>query len=413
MNNQQKINIPKADSWINWSISVTFVAIIFGFQTGYAITNPYIAKSLDLTMGDIGFIGAIYTWVFALTQLMSGSLLDKSGAKRVLPIACIFITIGIFLCANAKDFNHLIIAQTLIAIGASCGFIGAGFVGGQWFSPAKFGILFAWVQFIASCSAFLSQQILSIVLKSYHWSTVINFIGVMALATLIMMFFFLKDPPDKKDHLSWPKHPIAFIGEVMSNIAKTIKIKGMVINFIVGSVSFATILCLGIVWGPKLLLLKGLTQTEANFAVSLSWLGLAFGAPLFAILSNKMHSRKKPLAFSLIMQVVFIASVLVLPMNQAFIGQLLFFLFGLVVGGSMLPFTIGAEMTSIEYSGTSASLVNASQFIIGGVFMSIPGWLLDASWAKNILEALYFLPIALIIAAILVVFVPETAPKHQ
>ncbi len=78
----------------------------------------------------------------------------------------------------------------------------------------------------------------------------------------------------------------------------------------------------------------------------------------------------------------------------------------------MLPFTIGAEMTSIEYSGTSASLVNASQFIVGGIFMSIPGWLLDMALARSILEALYFLPIALLMAAILVVFLPETANKR-
>ncbi len=412
MDNQQKLNISGRNAWINWITAVTFVAIIFGFQTGYAITNPYIAQSLKLTMGDIGLIGAIYTWVFAFTQLMSGSLLDKSGARRTLPIACIFLTAGIFLCANAKDFYHLAFAQTLVAIGASCGFIGAGFVGGQWFSPEKFGILFAWVQFIASFSAFLSQQILSMVLKHYHWSMVINVMGILAFMILIAMVFFLKDPPDKKAHLSWPGHPADFFVDILANIVKTLKVKGMALNLIVGSISFATILCLGIVWGPKLLMVKGLAQAEANFAVSLSWLGLAFGAPCFAMLSNKMKSRKKPLMISLVMQAIFIAYVFVMPINQAFTGQIIFFCFGYVVGGSMLPFTIGAEMTSIEYSGTSASLVNASQFIVGGIFMSIPGWLLDMALARSILEALYFLPVALLMAVILVVFLPETANKR-
>lgn len=119
------------DSWICWLLGVSFVAIVFGFQTGYAITNPYIAKSLNLSISHIGVIGAIYTWVFAVTLLISGPLLDKAGARRILPLAAVILTAGILLSSYSQDFQQLALSQILIAIGASCSFIGAGFVGGN------------------------------------------------------------------------------------------------------------------------------------------------------------------------------------------------------------------------------------------------------------------------------------------
>lgn len=400
-------------AWLNWAIAVSFCGVIFAFQTGYGITNKYIAESIDLTLTDIGLVGAVYTWCFAIIQLLSGSLLDRLGGRIILPIACVFLTIGIFLTANASSLQHLIFAQFLLAVGASCGFIGAGFMGGQWFSPAKFAILFAWVQFIASSIAFFSQFILSIVLQNFHWTKIINFFGILAIIVFVLMILFLRNPPLEETEIEEVEKPkfnlFSFLGEIFTNILTTLRTKSMILNMIVGSASLAMILCLGIVWGPKLLEAKGFSTASAGFATSLSWLGLAFGAPLFAWLSGKMNSRKKPLIFSLLAQAFFICLMLFLNIDDLLTFQIIFFLFGLSVGGSMLPFTIGAELTSIKYSGTSASLVNASQFIVGGIFMSLPGKFLDSGWASNIVEALYIAPITLVIAAILAFFLIETA----
>ena len=63
-------------AWVNWSVSVLFVVLVFTLQTGYAITNVSVAKDLSLSMAQVGFIGTIYTFVFAITQLVSGSILE-------------------------------------------------------------------------------------------------------------------------------------------------------------------------------------------------------------------------------------------------------------------------------------------------------------------------------------------------
>ena len=167
-------------AWVNWTLGVSFVVLVFTLQTGYAITSSSVANDLGLTIAQVGFVGTIYTWAFAIMQFTSGSILDKLGTRWVLPIACLIVTLGAFLFANATGAWMLLIANVLSAIGASFGFIGAGFVGGQWFEPIKYGLMFSLVQFVASLSAILGQRVLGILIETYDWTVLINslYLGV-------------------------------------------------------------------------------------------------------------------------------------------------------------------------------------------------------------------------------------------
>ena len=78
--------------------------------------------------------GATYTFFFALFQIFSGSVLDRLGIRTVLPVACALLTLGIFSFAFSTTVGGFVAAQILVALGASFGFIGAGFTGKLWFS---------------------------------------------------------------------------------------------------------------------------------------------------------------------------------------------------------------------------------------------------------------------------------------
>ena len=106
-------------------------------------------------------------------------------------------------------------------------------------------------------------------------------------------------------------------------------------------------------------------------------------------------------------------------------ASVLFFIWGFMAGGSMLNFPIGAELVKPALIGTSAAVVNAVQFIVGGIIMAIPGRVLsgtgiiarfahveqvgdptlsDYQWAMSIL------PICLLAALLLFFFLRETYP---
>ena len=427
---QTKLSTPGGvQAWLNWSVSVLFVILVFTLQTGYAITNVSVAKDLSLSMAQVGFIGTIYTFVFAITQLVSGSILDKIGTRWVLPLACLVVAVGAFLFANAGGPKMLVFANVLAAIGASFGFIGAGFTGGQWFAPIKYGFMFSLVQFVASLSAIVGQRFLGILIEQVEWYVLINSLATIGVCIAILMLFVLRNPQTEQPKYKWPGLK-EFFNELFDSLANVISIRDTWVNSLIGGATMGTMLGLGVIWGPRLLVSGGMEQGQSYIVSSLAWAGLAIGAPLFSWFSDKIKSRVKPMMLGCILQLVVIVIILFNPEADTSIASTLFFLFGLMAGASMLPFTIAAELVSPKLIGTSAALVNATQFVIGGIMMAVPGRVLDgAGLISRIREkslaqldtapsvvvdfqwALSIMPATLIIGLFLCFFIKETYPQ--
>ena len=158
---------------------MAFVVLYFSFQTGYAIVNPSVQKDIGLSVTQVAIVAAVYTWIFALCQFFSGALLDRLGAGKIIPISIALVTIGIFIFANAQSYETLLLSQLIIAVGACSGFVGAGYVGGQWFGMAKFSFMFGLVQFAASFFSAFNQNLLSLALTEFSWRGLFNFIGIL------------------------------------------------------------------------------------------------------------------------------------------------------------------------------------------------------------------------------------------
>ena len=63
----------------------------------------------------------------------------------------------------------------------------------------------------------------------------------------------------------------------------------------------------------------------------------------------------------------------------------------------MLPFAIAASLVDANQIGTSAALVNGSQFLFGVILVSMPGYLLNLSPAASMRQIL--LPVFFILLA--------------
>lgn len=415
-------------AWINWTLGVAFVVFVFTFQTGYAITNVDMTNKLSLTVTQVGIIGSIYTWAFAVAQFASGSILDRLGMRWVLPIACAVVTVGGFVFANANGAGMLIAGQVLMALGGSFGFVGAGFVGGKWFGPAKYGLMFCWVQFVASLSAIVGQRVLGELATQYSWDQLLNGLAMGGLVVTVLLFAVLRSPPDSEATEEWLGF-LPFVRSIVDHINEVSAISDSWINALIGGATFGSMLALGVVWGPRFLAAGGMDQTDAFGVSSMMWLGLALGAPVFGWISDKLRKRWMPMAAGCLLQLVAIVYILANPTMSVQGASIAFFIWGFMSGGSMLNFAIGADLVKPSLIGTSAAVVNAVQFIVGGIIMAIPGQVLsgagpiarianidpervavnltitDYQWALGII------PLALCAGLFLFIFLSETYPE--
>ena len=404
-------------AWFVWGLTVAFVVYLFSFQTGYSIVNPDIQKDIGLTVGQVGTIAAAYTWAFAICQLFSGALLDRLGARKVIAPAIAFVVLGIFAFAHASNYAELLGAQLVLAFGACAGFVGAGYVGGHWFGMTKFSFMFGLVQFAASLFSTFSQNLFGFALHHLDWRDLLNVIAGCGLVLFVLGVAFIRDPtPIAGPALS--SGVVSFFRKVLGSILEVAKIPHVWLAAVWGAMVFGAMLAAGVVWAPKLLVVRGVSEHTSNFAASLLWLGLAIGCLIVPKWSDVIRRRKLPIAAGIAVQLVAMIAMLYLPTIDSAVALALCFLYGVGAAAHMLAFSTAADVVPQRLIGTSASIVNGVMFLVSGVLIAVPGEIVAgdvAAGMKVSLSMAYLaaipMVIGLTIALVLALAMKETYPK--
>ncbi len=390
-------------AWACWALGTAFAILVFTLQTGYAITNEDVAGDLRLSLGQVGLVGTVYTWAFAVAQFFSGSLLDRLGARRVLPVACFVVALGALLFSRATGLGMLLAANVVTALGGSFGFIGAGFVGGQWFGAVRYGLMFSLVHFVSALSSLVGQRTLGSLIQSIPWDTLIAGISALAAGLGCLMLAILRDPSRSRPGTSEGR---SLLGGLLEDLRHVISVRQTWVNALVGGALLGTMLAVGVVWGPRLLEAAGMDRSKAIGVNSLVWAGMAFGAPVFAWLSHRWRRRRTALLLASALQLAALVLLLVQADSSAMEVSIWFFLFGFVAGASVLAFAVGAELVPTRLLGTSAAVVNATMFTVGGILMVVPGRMLeggagtlaDHQWAMAVIPGAAGLGLVLCLA---------------
>ena len=416
-NNNTNSQLGSASAWWVWTLAVTFVVYLFSVQTGYAIVSAGVEKDVGLTATQMGTIAATYTWVFALFQFYGGALLDRLGSRKILPASIALVVAGVFVFANARSFETLLLSQAILAIGSCTGFVGAGYLGGQWFGMAKFSFMFGLVQLVASLTSAISQNAIEFALKSMTWPALFNYVGVAGIVLFVLGLMFIRNPAPIP--AGPPGGAFKFFSEVTQGLAQVAKIPHVIIASIIGAALFGVLLSLGVVWGPKLLMVRGASASTAAFGSSLLWLGLAVGSAIVPWWSDRIRSRKLPIVLGTVVQLAALAPLVYLPGLGSTVDLALCFVIGFANASHMLSFSTAADVVEPRQIGTSAAVVNGIMFIFGGIMISRPGVRIgqgiEAGIEKGTMDMVQYaalpLILALVVALVLCFAMKETFPK--
>ena len=403
--------------WSVWLLAVAFVIYVFSFQTGYSVFNRSIQHDVGLTVARVGLIAATYTWSFALFQLFSGALLDRLGARKILVPAIALVTTGVFAFSRAGSFESIIGAQLILALGACAGFVGAGYVGGRWFGMAKFSFMFGLVQCFASTFSAFNQNLFGFALKHLAWRELFSCIGFAGLALCILAILFIRDPapvagPGLREGIG------RFVRDVLSGMLDVAKVGHVWIAAVYGALVFGTLLAAGVVWAPRLMLVRGLPPDIANVAASVLWLGMAAGCLLIPWWSDVIKRRKRPVVVGIVLQLAALLALVYLPQLSAATSIVLWFLFGVGAAAHMLAFSTAGDVVRPDQIGTSAAIVNGTMFVCSGFLIDLPGSIANRALAGGgqatvAIAAMAARPLilALVIAILLAALTRESFPK--
>lgn len=380
-----------------WVIAVAFLLYQFSIQTAYSVISPTLASSLDLTLADVTLLAAIYTWTYAISQMFGGVLLDRFGSSRLLiPQVVIFIT-GVYIFSVADSMLLLVIAQVMMAVGASSSFIIAGFIGGEWFGRRRYGLLFGYVQALAGFSSALGTRMIHDMVVADGWRETLWVATLAGIAILIIVAIVFRDPPKDYSDFTQGREHIPFLESVFTlwKSQRTIFVYAAW-----AGIAFGLQIALGVVWAPRLLKSILNDGDSSALAGSFVWLGLGFGALFWERWSYRINRRKLPLKVGYSLMVVSILLLLFVPDLSRYTVLGLITVFGFANGVHMLAYTCTADRLSPSLVGTASAVINASCFICGGLFIKIPPLLfaIDGPWFIPYLPYVFLLVIGLTLA---------------
>jgi len=406
-------------AWWIWILTVTFVVFLFSVQTGFAIINPSVQKTVGLSLTQVATIGATYTWVFAICQFYAGALLDQLGSRRVMPAAIALVTLGVFTFANAKSFEVLLLAQAILALGSCAGFVGAGYVGGKWFGMAKFSFMFGLVQVVAAGTSAISQNVFEYALAHVAWRTLFNYVGIFGIALFALGALSIRNPTPVV--VQSEGGAIGFLSSVTHNLFDVAKSGHVWMAAIIGAALFGTLLSLGVVWAPKLLMVRGASESTAVLGSSMLWLGLSVGSAIVPWWSDHIRRRKLPIVLGTAVQFAVLLILVYVPNLGSTMDLTLCFIFGFANSSHMLTFSTAADVVEPNRIGTSAAIVNGIMFIMGGIMIARPGVRIDRAIEHGIekgsMALVHYAAVPLILAlgiALVLAFVMrETYPAER
>ncbi|MFI5616190.1 MFS transporter [Streptomyces sp. NPDC051567] len=397
------------EAWTVWLLCTAFVVWLFSIQTGYGIVSPEIQKSASLTVAQIGLAGSVYTWAFACCQFFSGALLDRFGSRPLLTVAVVFVTAGAFLYARTTSMATLVGAQVVIAVGASFGFVGAGYIGGQWFPAARYGLMFGLVQSLASFGSAVGQPAISWQLGHTTWQQLLNGFGALGVLLIVLFALLVRNPSPDPGLLGPVTARPPLLPSILRELRTCFANRNVVLAALLAGVSFGTMIAMGSLWGPRLMQAQGAGSSLAAVMSAMSWLGVAISAPLYNLLSDHWHDRRTPAVAGVLLQAVAVTLLIYLPGSTPGVATVVMFAVGLFAGAHMLGFTIAGESVPGALVGSSAAIVNGVCFVLGGVLEAVPGRLLpDVPQLSDYRGALVIMPVLLVAGAVAGLFIKDT-----
>jgi len=181
-------------------LGVLFVSGFLAFLTRLApaVALPNLQTTFGLTAAELSLLTALYLWPFALMQPVAGLLSDRLGPRRSVTIFLIIAGLGQLLLAMAPSFASALLGRAATGIGGSILYVAAAKIMAQWFRSREFGTLTgAWTS-VANLGGLTAAAPLMALITLAGWRFSPGGVGLLILATAILVYVFVRDSPSER-----------------------------------------------------------------------------------------------------------------------------------------------------------------------------------------------------------------------
>ena len=367
---------------VAWVFSLAFYFLEYAARSAPAVMIPQLGKAFNVSaLGVSGILGTYY-YTYSTASLVAGILLDRLGAKYIVPLGMAILGVGCFLFVLPQEGMGYL-GRLLQGAGSAFAFTGAVYLASHGLSAQRLATAIG----ITQCLGMLGGTAGQIVVGKWisagvsvpqFWTG----IGVAVVVVAVGLMWIT------------PQEPCASRAKASGGVLSTYKIvfsnpQSYLCGLAAGLLFVPTTVG-DMVWGVRFFQADKLFPfADAVFAISMVPLGWGFGCPLLGWFADRL-GRRKPvyLGGAAVMLIGFCQLLYAPTLLPAWLTLLIL---GIASGAAMIPYTIIKEVNPDEVKGSATGAINFLTFgvtaLIGPIFAGQFGKTLGA---QNVDAAAHF-----------------------
>jgi len=390
-----------------WLIGVSFVLFQFFLQLSSGVIIGAIMHEMQLSALIAGVLSSTLYIVYTGLQIPVGVLFDRKSTRTLMAVNALLCSIGCFVFAGSHGLFGLFLGRLIIGSGSAFAFIGLSHLLRQHYPLRQFAFMIGLSETLGFIATVIGMITMGALVAQCGWRSFINAAGFIGLFIAYASWRYI---PDSEAHAAADQHYGQQLLKILSNG------KAWVNGLFVG-LTFAVVTAFGALWAVPFLQIKlNCNLQQASQVDAMFFLGTALSCPLFGFLSTKFAKRRPLIFSSCLSTTVLFLLLLYAPSNSILLVSCLMFAMGICCGSYMLAYTIANELAPVGSLSTCTGFTNMLAVITTPILQSLIGYMLD-SYSQtndytlaNYQAALITIPASLIIACVLVCFLPER--KH-
>ncbi len=378
-------------AWVVVFMNALFLFYKYVLQVSPSVMTDDLMRQFHVHGAGLGNLAATYFYTYLVTQLFAGPLLDRYSPRYLTAGALLVCALGMLGFAHADGLLAAQLSRGLVGVGAAFATVSYLKLAANWFSAKRYATVAGLLASAVGVGALAGATPLAMMTEHLGWRSTLVHCGWLGVVLAVAYAVFVRNKPKNssastdastaqaKSQVSW---------QAMLNLLKNPRNWWLTLY---SGLAFSPLAVWGGLWGtPFLEVAHHLSKTAAAELVTLSFVGLGLGAPLFGYLSDRLHNRLGVMVSGTVLSVVALLVAVYYSGNNLFVLGTAVSLFGFGTGSFMLGFAVGKEMNCLALAGCVVAMINSGDALFGAVTEPLVGKMLDVFWNGKVLHGVHY-----------------------
>jgi sugar phosphate permease len=375
--------------WKIFAVLASLFLIGFFYRVSMAVAAQDLSVDLGLNAVQLGVLSGIFFYIFALTQIPLGPLLDRYSNRVVLALFGLATTCGALFFALAPGFRTALAGRILLGMGTASVLMGSLKIFTVWFSPQEFPTVSGYMVAAGNLGNLSATAPLAMAVNRFGWRITFVAAAVIQAAITLAVYLVVRDSPPAREA------PAAITEETVDRADYGIvqawgtifKTPSFWFISLLAFFWYANYMVLLALWGgPYLCDVMGLSRTQAGNVLFFTSLGFVIGSLLLGKIIDKVFagSLEKTILFG--QTLLCVAMTAMLGPAEKLSQPLLmadFFIIGLASSTGVIIYPLARNMVIDRFTATAMTCVNFFLLMGAAVGQHLMGYYI-ASYPRGI-----------------------------